>query len=137
MIARENLRSELAFLRELFKDKLPVGSNMKDVDKYFTYLEEAIDNKDLNPNDIQREEFPPDDPATSGSRVYKYHSSTQFKKLASRPTPISGQHDMDTGKDQQENLSTKSDQSPKPEDMARVQECKGTTETKSNHWSKH
>jgi len=116
---------------------LPVGSNMKDVDKYFTYLEEAIDNKDLNPNDIQREEFPPDDPATSGSRVYKYHSSAQFKKLASRPNQITGQHDVGIGQDQQENLPTESHQSSKSEDVACVQECTGTVETKSNDRSEH
>lgn len=135
MIARENLRSELAFLRELFKEKLPVGDKTKDIDKYFSYLEEAIDTRD--PNEFEREEFPPDDPAISGSRVYKYHSAAQFKKLASRPDSVPGQPNVDIGQNQQENISAESHQSSKPEDVAYIQECSGTTEFKLNDGREH
>lgn len=123
IIKRENLRSELEFLKELFLDKLPIGDKKRDIEKYFSKLEEVIDNKDINPDDIEREQFPPDDPATSGNRVYKYHSVAEFKKLASRPKQLTGQQDVDSGETKQEILSTNETQPTKSDDMAHVQEC--------------
>jgi len=124
---RSNLKAELDFLRDLFFDKLPMGEKKKNVEQLFSLLEEAIYNKD--PDDIQREEFPPDDPAISGNRVYKYHSAAQFKKLASRHQQLTGQQDMDTTKDQQEVVSTEPNQHSKSEDVAYVQEHPETGHT--------
>jgi hypothetical protein len=81
-IARENLKAELAFMRELFFENLPLGEKKGQIEDYFNCLEKAIDTKD--PDEFQREQFPPDDPATSGDRVYKYHSAAQFKQHASQ-----------------------------------------------------
>ena len=117
---RANLKAELNFLRELFFDKLPIGDKQKNVEQLFSLLEEAIDTKD--PHDIQREEFPADDPATSGDRVYKYHSAAQFKKLAGGHQQLAGEQNMDPAKDQQTVLPAKPDQHPESEDVAHVQE---------------
>ena len=77
------MQAELDFMRELMKTSLPVGDKKKEMEDYFSFLEEAICNNDQR---LRREEFPPDnDSAIGGERVYKYHSATQFKELASRP----------------------------------------------------
>ena len=68
-------------MRELFFESLPLGEKRGEIEKYFSYLEEAICTKD--PDEFQRERFPEDDPATCGDRVYKYHSAAQFKEHAS------------------------------------------------------
>ena len=79
---RENLKAELAFLKELFFESLPLGEKADQVQEYFSYLEKAIATKD--PDEFNREEFPPDDPSTCGDRVYKYHSAASFKQHASK-----------------------------------------------------
>lgn len=81
-IKRENLKAEVKFLKDLFFESLPLGEKKNQIEDYFSYLEKAIDTKD--PDEFQREQFPPDDPTTSGDRVYKYHSAAQFKEHASR-----------------------------------------------------
>lgn len=118
-IERQNLKSELEFLKELFYEKLPVGKKMAEVKKYFSYLEDIIDNKDID--ELQREEFPPDDPATSGDRVYKYHSASQFKKLAGGHQSITNTENVDSTKSQQEELSSEQDKCSESKDVAHVQ----------------
>lgn len=117
-IQKQNLKAELDYLKELFFEKLPVGQKLSEVKKYFSYLEDVIDNKDCD--DIQREEFPPDDPAVSGSRVYKYHSSSQFKKLASGHQSIADSEDVDTATSEQKKLPTEPDKCPESKDLAHV-----------------
>ena len=117
-IQKQNLKAELDYLKELFFEKLPVGQKMSEVKKYFSYLEDVIDNKDTD--DIQREEFPPDDPTVGGDRVYKYHSSSQFKKLAGGYKSISDSEDMDPSKSEQEKLSAEPDKCAESKDVAHV-----------------
>jgi len=117
---REQLKSELNFLKDLFATNLPVGENTKQAQEYFSRLEELISTKD--PDDIQREEFPPDDPAISGSREYRYYSSDQFKKLASgHPQPSRGQ-DLGHTESKQEKLSPTENRGSILEDLAHLQE---------------
>jgi len=80
-VKRENLKAELAFMRELFFDSLPLGEKKDEIEKYFSYLEEAICTND--PDEFERERFPEDDPTACGDRVYKYHSAALFKEHAS------------------------------------------------------
>lgn len=122
MISRENLRAELIFLKELFMEKLPIGNKTDDIKKYFSYLEQAIDNKDIDPNEIEREQFPPDDPATSGERVYRYHSASQFKKLAGGYPQFTSGQNMGHSESKQEVLSTDENKCPDVQDVAHVQE---------------
>lgn len=121
-IARENLKAELAFMRELFFENLPLGEKKQQVEDYFNCLEKAIDTKD--PDEFRREEFPPDDPATCGDRVYKYHSAAHFKQQASQQQVQQLQHGPGLGDPQEPQAELPPTEDPPAEDghLARLQE---------------
>lgn len=110
-------------MRELFFESLPLGEKKKQVEEYFNYLEKAIDTKD--PDEFQREQFPPDDPATCGDRVYKYHSAAQFKEHASRGQIQPVQHGSGLGDPQgpQEKLPPAENTPAEIPHLECVQEC--------------
>lgn len=121
-VKRENLKAEVSFLRELFFESLPLGEKKQQVEEYFNYLEKAIDTKD--PDEFEREQFPPDDPATCGDRVYKYHSAAQFKEHASRGQIQQLQHGSRMGDSQEPQAQLPPTESPASETayMERLQE---------------
>lgn len=110
--------AELQFLKDLLFENLPMGDNKKHIEEYFSCLEKAI----YTNEPIEREQFPPDDPAISGTRTYKYHSSTAFKELASRPVQSLSGQDMDHTESKQEKLSTAPDLPSTTENVAHLQE---------------
>lgn len=116
-----NLKDELEFMRDLFRNKLPVApENQQKAEEYFNSLEELISTKDAA--SIERERFPPDDPAVCGTREYRYYSAHQFKELASRSQPIPSGQELDVPQDQQTKLSSTENQNPNSQDMAHVPE---------------
>jgi len=113
--------SELAYMKDLFENHLPVAAeNKKKVKKYDSRLEDIIFTTD--PDAIERDEFPPDDPATCGSREYKYHSVDQFKKLASGHQQFTRGQDMGCSESKQAELPTTENRGPDFKDLAYVQE---------------
>jgi hypothetical protein len=124
-IARENLKAELAFMRELFFENLPLGEKKGQIEDYFNCLEKAIDTKD--PDEFEREQFPPDDPASSGDRVYKYHSAAQFKQHASQCQVQRLEHGPGLGDSQKPQAELPAAQGPPAEDghLERLQERPG------------
>ena len=116
-----NLKDELEFMRDLFRNKLPVApENQKKAEEYFNSLEELISTKDAA--SIERERFPPDDPAICGTREYRYYSAHQFKELASRPQPITSGQELDVPENQQTKLPATENKSPDTQDVAHVPE---------------
>ena len=105
-------------MKQLFFENLPIGDKTENIEKYFSLLEEAISTTD----NVQREEFPPDDPAISGSRVYKYHSSAQFAKLAGGHEHVSSGQDMGSTETKQTDIPTIQNQPNELPDVARIQE---------------
>lgn len=113
--------SELEYMKDLFYNHLPVASeNKKKVEKYFSRLEEIIFTTD--PDAIERDEFPPDDPAISGSREYKYHSVDQFKKLASGHQQLPCGQDVGHSESKQAELPPTENRGADSKDLAYVQE---------------
>lgn len=121
-IKRENLKAELAFLKELFFENLPLGDNADKIQEYFSYLEKAIATKD--PDEFKREEFPPDDPATCGDRIYKYHSASYFKQRASEQPTIANGLGLGSTQSKQAELPSTEDPASEAKDLAYIQECK-------------
>jgi len=115
---KAQLKSELAYMKQLFFENLPIGDKTEKIEKYFSLLEEAISTTD----NVQREEFPPDDPAISGSRVYKYHSSAQFAKLAGGHQHVTSGQDLDNTEAKQEIIPTIKSIPDEFPNMARIQE---------------
>jgi hypothetical protein len=132
-LRRENLLAELKFMKDLFDKHLPVGSNREDINKYFSCLEELIFTKD--PDDIQREEFPPDDPATSGSREYRYYSADQFKKLAGGYQQFPSRQDLGHAENKQEELPPTENRSSDTQDVAHIQEHTDGRGISTNQWN--
>jgi hypothetical protein len=116
------LLTELQFMKDLFENYLPVGANKKDIQKYFSSLEEIICTKEDGPNAIQREEFPPDDPAISGTREYRYYSADQFKKLAGGYQQFPDRQDMGHTESKQAELPSTEDRGADPQVVAHIQE---------------
>lgn len=81
-ISRKTKLAEIAFIRELFHDRLPTGDNLSDVDAYLDNLESIIE-QDGKLND---EQFEPEreliDPETGCRVPYRYHSSSLTHKRA-------------------------------------------------------
>lgn len=112
-------------MKELFERDLPVGEKKDNIKEYFSRLEELIYTNDYE--QLQREEFPPDDATVGGGREYKYYSAHQFKEHASRhQQPPSGQ-DMGHSESKQTELPSTEDRSPKFENVAHLQECTSTS----------
>jgi len=126
---RAKLKAELEFMKDLYMHHLPVQEEKQaEVQKYFSRLEELISTTD-DVTTIPRDEFPPDDPTTSGHREYKYHSSLEFKKQASRHPPQLRGQDMDSRESQQTDVSTTKDQSTRTQNVEHIPECTDTTST--------
>lgn len=107
------------FLKGLFFESLPIGENKEVIEEYFNCLEKLIYTKDV---EIEREQFPPDDPAISGEREYRYYSADQFKELAGgHNKPTIGQ-DMGHTESKSSDLSSKPDDATNTQDMEHVQE---------------
>ena len=68
--------AELAFMKDLFETKLPIGDNKKHVIEYFSRLEELIDTEQQLINEC----FERDEP----DRDYHYFSAALLKERASR-----------------------------------------------------
>ena len=109
-------------MRELFFDNLPLGEKKQQVEDYFNCLEKAIDTKD--PDEFRREEFPPDDPATCGDRVYKYHSAAHFKQHASQQQVQQLEYGSGMGNSQESQAKLSSTENPAAENghLACIQE---------------
>ena len=137
MDKKQALLSELSFMKDLFDNYLPVGSNKEDIEKYFSRLEELICTKDNGLNAIEREEFPPDDPAISGTREYRYYSSDQFKKLVGGYQQFPDRQGMGHPESKQTELSTTEDRSADPEIVAHLQECSPGREPDSHGLDEH
>jgi hypothetical protein len=119
IIAKKNLEAELEFLKQLFYENLPIGDNTEVVDEYFSCLRKVIYSKDGR---IEREEFPPDDPAVCGKREYRYYSADKFKELASgRQHPTLGQ-DLGYTESKSAELHAKQDHAAESKDMEYIQE---------------
>lgn len=103
-------------MRVLFEKHLPVKDNTK-CKEYFNRLEQVIC---TNPNEVQREEFPPDDPAVHGTREYKYYSTYYSKKLASGHHNPPSEQDLGHRESKQTELPPAQDKHTEPSDMARL-----------------
>jgi hypothetical protein len=116
---KKQLQAELDFLKKLFNENLPVGDNIDKINEYFNSLEELIYTKDGN---LEREEFPPDDPTVCGQREYRYYSTDLTQKLASgRNDPAIGQ-DMGHSESKQAELHAEQDYTTEPQDLEHIQE---------------
>lgn len=85
---------EVAFMKELFMNHLPIGSNKEPIEKYFMDLEQIISTKDHI--ELPKDEFPRDDfdgaedadAAADGNsskrRQYQYYSASLLKQQAQR-----------------------------------------------------
>jgi hypothetical protein len=120
IIRKQQAKQELAFLRQLFLENLPINEDKKpEIEQYFNSIEKVICSKDGN---IEREEFPPDDPSVCGKREYRYYSVDKFKELASRHQyPAIGQ-DMGHTESKSTDVHAKQDNAAKPQDMEHFQE---------------
>lgn len=81
-VEKKHRLAELAYMRELFNDRLPLGEELTEIQSYFDAVEQVIaDNGDIN-----HEEFEPErhviDPETGGSIPYRYYSATLSKQRA-------------------------------------------------------
>lgn len=120
IIKKKQLQAELDFLKKLFYENLPVGEDMSGIENYFSSLEKLIFTKDGS--SLQREEFPPDDPAVCGEREYRYYSTDLAQKLASgRSHPAIGQ-DMGHSESKQTELHAKQDHPSESKDLEHIQE---------------
>lgn len=124
-------------MKDLFDNYLPVGSNKEDIQKYFSRLEELICNKDDGTHAIEREEFPPDDPAISGTREYRYYSSDQFKKLVGGYQQFPDRQSVGHPESKQEELPSTEDRSSSPEIVAHLQECSPGCQSYSDGLDQH
>jgi len=107
-------------MKDLFQKHLPIGKNTDEIEEYFNRLHELICTNDESKTPIQREQFPPDDATTSGSREYWYYSSDQFKKLASGHSQLECGQDLGHGENKQEKLSPTKNRSSDTQDMAYI-----------------
>jgi len=107
-------------MKDLFQKHLPTGKNTNEIDEYFNRLHQLICTNDESTDQIQREQFPPDDPTISGGREYWYYSSDQFKKLASGHPQLQCGQDLGHGENKQEELSPAKNRSSDSEDMAYI-----------------
>lgn len=85
---------EVAFMKELFMNHLPIGKNKEPIEKYFMDLEQVISTKDYIA--LPKDEFPRDDDdgaadadaSTDGNpsqrRQYQYYSASLLKQQAQR-----------------------------------------------------
>jgi hypothetical protein len=119
IIAKKNLEAELSFLEDLFYENLPIGDNVDAVKQYFSCLKKLIYAKD---GEIEREEFPPDDPAICGEREYRYYSSDKFKELASRHNDTTLGSNLGHSESKQKDIHAKQDTSANTQDLEHVQE---------------
>jgi len=74
--------AELAYIRELFNEKLPIGEELTEVQSYFDTVEQVI-----NANgDVNNEQFEPEreivDPETGGKIPYRYYSASLSQQRA-------------------------------------------------------
>ena len=85
---------EVAFMKELFMNHLPIGQNKEPIEKYFMDLEQVISTKDYI--QLPKDEFPRDDDDgaedadssadgnPSKRRQYQYYSASLLKQQAQR-----------------------------------------------------
>ena len=79
--------AELAFMKDLFETKLPIGDNKKHVIEYFSRLEELIDTEQQLINEcFERDE---------SDRDYHYFSAAVLKERASRSDDNTNRLDME------------------------------------------
>lgn len=93
LITKRKHLAELAELRAIFKDCLPVGEKTDQVEDYFNSLEKVISTNDYqsNPNPLRRETFDHDNPDVQ----YTYLSDSLLKEQSSRPVLRAISQDVD------------------------------------------
>jgi hypothetical protein len=128
ILAKKNLESELTFLEDLFRESLPVGDNTETIKEYFSCLKKLIYTND-GEFQIEREEFPPDDPAICGEREYRYYSADKFKELAGRHQHPNHGQNVGHPESKQADLHAKQDSLADAQDMEYIQECPHYTTT--------
>ena len=97
---------EVAFMKDLFANHLPVGNNKEPIEKYFMDLEQVISTKDYIK--LPQDEFPSDDehgPEDAGSstdgndgrspKQYKYYSASLLKQQAQQQRDDNGDKSSD------------------------------------------
>lgn len=80
--------AELEYVKKLFDENLPVGTDTSYINEYFNDLEQKI----VKNEPIKNEEFPPErdepDPESGKPVVYKYYSTSLLKHRAQSKSNI-------------------------------------------------
>jgi len=107
-------QAEIEFIKDLFEHHLPLGEDKKQIEEYFSRLQQAIVNKE----EIKNEQFPDDD----DTNEYKYHSASLFKERASRFRHQSDAQDVGIAANGNRPIDLLQDHSQVPADLQHIPE---------------
>jgi hypothetical protein len=94
VVRLKSRKAEIEFMRDLFNERLPVGTDLDAIHSYLNNVEQIIEKNGR----VKNEEFPPEreviDPESGKPATYKYYSTSLLKQRAAsdRRSSIGGSH---------------------------------------------